>query len=202
MNPSLHYVQEVSLEDVDTFHERGVFLPLRTIYAGSEQSSDDDSESGLDARFAERLIKNLFLLEAISDEPISIVLNTIGGSIQHGLAIYDAITQCPCHVTITVRGAAHSMGAIILQAADDRVIGPSASLLLHYGIFGGQGTYTDSKRSAKHNDTLAKTLENVLLQRIAEKHEVDLAYVIGLLQHDTYLTAQEALELGLVDRIG
>jgi len=76
---------------------------------GSEDTFEE-VESGTDAKMAESLIKNLVILENINKEPITIIMNNIGGDVYHGIAIYDAIKACESRVTIKVFGSAQSMG--------------------------------------------------------------------------------------------
>src|SRR5688572_25841186 len=101
-------------DDIDKFHDYNIYIPTRTLYMGSEYT-DDTGESGVDALMASRFLKNLSILEAINQEPITIIMNNPGGDWFHGVAIYDAIKAAKSHVTIKVLGMAMSMGAVILQ---------------------------------------------------------------------------------------
>src|SRR5271166_6582243 len=112
-------------DDVDRFHDYSIHIPSRTIFMGTENLSETDfEESGVDTSMAERQIKNLHLLDSISKDEITILMNNIGGDVIHGMAIYDAIRSCQSHITIKVLGHAMSMGSIILQAADERLMLP------------------------------------------------------------------------------
>ena len=107
----------INKDEVDRFHDYSIYIPSRLIYMGSAHSDGDMNESGTDYLMAEIFIKNLIILESMSLEPITVVMNNIGGCEESGYAIYDKIKQSKCHITIKVYGSAQSMGAIILQAA-------------------------------------------------------------------------------------
>ena len=88
---------------------------------------------------AERAIKALHILDSTAptgDKPITVIMNNPGGDEYHGMAIYDAIKSCKNHVTIVVFGMAMSMGSIILQAADKRVMSANSRVMIHYGTWG------------------------------------------------------------------
>jgi len=98
--------------------------------------SDDGEESGTDSHMAERVIKNLQILENVSEsgeDPITIVMNNPGGCWFSGMAIYNAIQACKNHVTIICYGQVMSMGSIIFQAADERIMSEDCDMMIHYG---------------------------------------------------------------------
>ncbi len=188
-------------DEIDKFHDYGIYMPTRTIYMGSESTSDE-GESGCDAFMAERTVKNLHILDSISDEQIVIIMNNIGGDEYHCFAIYDAVKACKSHVVIRVVGHAMSAGSIILQAADERVMTPTSRQMIHYGTW---GTYDHSKTAQKHAAEglkIDKWMEQMYLNRIKEKNpHFKMATLQRRLDHDTYLTAQESVDIGLADRV-
>jgi len=190
-------------EAVKIFHEQGVFVPTRTIYMGSESVDADGAESGTDAKMAERVIKNLHVLENGSTDPITIVMNNLGGDEYHGAAMYDALMQSPCHIRIVVRGHAMSMGSIILQAADERVMGKASVQMVHYGTWGVNHHSKTAWKIALEGKRWDQWMEDIYFERIREKHpEYTIEALRELLDHDTYLTAEQSIALGLADRIG
>lgn len=196
--------KRVNRDDIDKFHDYGIYIPTRTIYMGSEHVSevDDFAESGCDAFMAELAVKNLHILDAMAEEPITILMNNIGGDEYHCFAIYDAIKACRSHVAIKVVGHAMSAGSIILQAADERIMLPTSRQMIHYGTW---GTYDHSKTTQKHAAEglkIDKWMEQMYLQRIKEKNpDYRLATLQRRLDHDTFLTAKESVELGLADKV-
>ncbi len=192
-------------DDLDKFFDYGINVPTRTIYIGSAEYDGDDDETGVDHCMAERSIKALHLLDMSSadgEAPIHIIMNNPGGSVIHGLAIYDAIRACKNHIDITVFGMAMSMGCIILQAADERIIAPNARLMIHYGSWGVDADNKNVERSVNEMKVWNKWLENMLLARIREVHpKFPKKKVEEMCTTDTYFSAQEAIDIGLADKV-
>ena len=194
--------KRINRDDVDKFHDYGIYIPKRTIYMGSVDVSVEHGEGGTDSSMAEFLVKNLMILEGMSDEPITIIMNNLGGDFNHGMAIYDAIKNCPNHVTIRALGYAMSMGSIILQAADLRVMGPNASQMLHYGTWAFEGHAKTGQKWAKENERLDQWMEKMYLEKIQAKvPDFTLSRLKKLLDHDTFLNARESIDYGLADQI-
>lgn len=189
-------------DDVDRFHDYGIYIPKRTIFIGSEEVSIESGESGTDSAMAESTIKNLTILEALSSEPITIIMNNIGGDEYHGLAIYDAIKACKSHVKIIVMGHAMSMGSIILQAADERIMSARSSQMIHYGEWSFDGHAKTGQKWAKEFERLDSWMEQLYLARIQERvPDFSLKRLKPMLNHDTFLSAEQSIELGLADSI-
>lgn len=180
-------------DDADRYFDYDLHLPTRTLYLGGEV------EEGM----AERFLKGMMLLESKSKEPITVIINSGGGDEYHGLAIYDAIAASPCHVTVKMYGHAMSMGSWIPQAADERLMSASATIMIHYGSWGGYEMESIHVRSMhKENERLTKAMEQEYLRRIREKHpDFPLSRLRKWLTEERYITAEEAVELGLADRI-
>jgi ATP-dependent Clp protease protease subunit len=191
--------------DLDNLHEHGIHVKSRTIFLRRQDYIDgEESDPGVDHVFATKFLKNLFFLEILSHEPITIIMSTPGGLETEGMAIFDAIKSSPCHITIVVRGEASSMGSYILQSADERCIAPNSILMMHYGSSNGYGL--DHKKTAKSwivfEEKYGKKLDEILFQKILSKHpEFKRKKFDDMLNFDTILTAEEAVELGLADKI-
>lgn len=191
----------INRDDVDKLYDYDLFLPSRTIYMGSSEVDMEGNESGTDPKMAERVIKALHILDQ-KDEPIIIIMNNPGGSFYDGMAIYDAIKACRSHVTIKVFGVAMSMGAVILQAADARIMAPNARCMIHYGYMGFEGHSKTFEKWADENKKTNSVIESVLLQKIKEtKPNFSLRDLQDLLDHDTILSAEETVKIGLADSI-
>jgi ATP-dependent Clp protease protease subunit len=194
--------KRMNRDDVDKFHEYKLYIPTRTIYMGSEDHDPEYGESGCDGAMAAQLIKNLHILESMSQEPITIIMNNTGGDEYHGFAIYDAIRECKSQVIIKVMGHAMSMGSIILQAADVRVMAPTSRQMIHYGTWGVNDHAKTTQKWAQEGLKIDKWMETMYLDRIKEKQPLyTIARLKGLLDHDTFLTAQESVDLGLADKV-
>jgi ATP-dependent Clp protease protease subunit len=195
--------KRINRDDMDRFFDFGVYPTTRTIYVGSMGTEDGINETGTDYAMAEYAIKGLHILDAASDAEITIIMNNLGGDVYHGMAIYDAIKACRSPVTIKATGYAMSMGSIILQAADKRLITPNARFMIHYGHIGMSATHTKNFiKWAKETERSDKEMEDLYLRRIHEKHP-DFARkrLQQMLNFDTILTAQETVDLGLADAI-
>ena len=195
--------KRVNKDDVDRLHDSNLHIPSRTIYIGSEHFSEDLQEAGTDSLMAERIIKNIFLLESISQDPITIIMSNPGGDWYYGMAIYDAIKLAKSHIIMKIYGMGMSMGSIILQAADERVLAPNSRIMIHYGYMGMPETHT--KIYQKWSDECKKLdawQDELFLSKIHKKHkDFKLKKLQKMLDFDTILTAKEAVELGLADKI-
>lgn len=182
---------------VTFFHDYGVHLPSRTMYLEL-----DDHEDGayVGSKAASRAIKNLYLLNQMSHDPIEILMNCSGGNDLDGMAIYEAIRASESDVVITVYGEASSMGSVILQAAHYRQMYSTGRLLLHDGASSG------GPKSIKIRD-LEKMVEEEKRRRLqmyaifAERSGKPKAYFRRKLVNDWFLTPEQALEDNLIDRV-
>ena len=118
------------LQDI---HSYGATLNSREIFLHNFFSGTEDDNPGVDYRMANSFLKSIRTLENKSSDPITIHMNSIGGSWPDGMVIYDAIAMSKCYITIIAYGQAESMSSIILQAGDERLITPNAYFMAHYG---------------------------------------------------------------------
>lgn len=191
---------KIKHDEIEKFHDYNIYAQTRTLYLGSEDYFN--GESGVDGAMAARLIKNLTILEAQSSDPITIITNNIGGDVQHGLAIYDAIKACKSKVTMKVFGNAASMGSIILQAADDRIMATNSILLIHYGQLGVSGEALTVYKHTEENKRIDRWMEELFMSKIREKNpKFTLKRLQALLKNDTFYTAAQTVELGLADKV-
>jgi len=180
-----------NLKVIEFFFESDLCLKTRTIYIGGNSCDDE-----IDARIAENAIKAMHLLNQ-DEEEITILLSCKGGDFYNGIAIYDAIKTSPCYVTIIAYGQCMSMGSIILQAGDTRVMSPNATMMIHSGFGEASGNMQEMMSLAEHN---RKTLD-MMFEIYSWKSKLSKTKLTEFLQNDTYLTAQEAVEMGLADKI-
>lgn len=194
--------KRLNRDDIDKWHDSGIYIPTRHIYIGSAHSDSEMEEGGCDYLMAERAVKNFHILESVNKEPITILFNNIGGDVNHGLAIYDAIRVCESHVTIKVFGHAMSMGSIILQAADERIMSVNASQMIHYGSLGLEKHTKTAYKIVDEFKRIDKWMEKMYLAKMKEKNpHFTLARLQRMLDHDTFLTAKQSVELGLADKV-
>lgn len=189
-------------DDIQLYFEYDIHVGARRIYLG-RPSRVQDGECDTDNTLASQLTKSLHILTDLSStEPIYIDLNNSGGEVSHGMAIWDSIHYCPCHVSITVLGQASSMGSVILQAADTRILTPHSYLLIHYGEASIHTNSISLKNHAAHEEIINTRIENIYLDKIREKKpKFTRKQLSDMLKEDTILTAEEALALGLCDQV-
>ena len=141
----------------------------------------------------------LFLQSEDAAKDISIYINSPGGSVTAGLAIYDTIQFLKCDVTTYCIGQAASMGAVLLAAGTKgkRIALPNSEILIHQPLGGTQGQATDIQIYADNILKIRKKLNGILSERTGQPIEV----VERDTERDNYMTAQEALDYGLIDKI-
>lgn len=202
---------------VSSIHDHCVNLERREIFLHSDPNytvgaGDDDGDVGIEHLFAARFIKNLKILEARSDKPITIhMISSTGGSLDYGLAIYDAMTASPCYLTVVNWSHAASMGAAILQGADERVMAPNSFLMYHKGITSSGEMSPDAAQSFLE---LTKRQDEMYLDILAQKifqskpnNKKTINQIKRQLQNemqkriDVYLSAEESVREGLADSI-
>jgi len=194
-------VSRFQRDDIEKFFDYSIDISSKTLYMGSS-SGDDEGESGVDHKMAERVIKGLHMLDRKVENGLTIIMNNPGGEWYHGMAIYDAIKACQNHVTIKVFGYAMSMGSLILQAADERVLAPHARFMIHYGSTGYAGHSKNFIKWAKEEEALNDIMEGIYLEKIKiKKPRFNKKHLRELLKFDTFLSPEEVIELNLADRI-
>jgi ATP-dependent Clp protease protease subunit len=180
-------------ESLDRFYDYDIHVESRTIYIG------DDKEDGVNPRTSEFAIKAFHILQqAAPDKEITVYLNSFGGCWFNGIAIYDAIKACPCPVTIYVVGSAMSMGSIILQAADQRIIYPNGTIMVHDGY---ETRVDDIPKTFQNWAEYSKKSQQIMYEIYAERSGRTPGFWRKKCASDLILTAREAKELGLVDSI-
>ena len=148
------------------------------------------------------LIKRLWYLEFLAPgKPILLVINSPGGSVDSGLAVWDQIQMISSPVTTLVTGLAASMGSILSLAAEPkkRFATPHARIMIHQPLIQGviQGQATDLEIQAKE---IIKT-RNAIIDLYAEATGKDKALLERTIDRDTWMSAQEAKDFGLLDGI-
>ena len=141
----------------------------------------------------------LFLEGQDPDKDISLYINSPGGSVTAGFAIYDKMQYIKCDVSTICMGMAASMGAFLLSsgAKGKRIALPNSTIMIHQPLGGAQGQATEIKIVA---DQILKTREK-LNQILAENTGKPIEQIAIDTERDNYLTAQEAMDYGLVDKV-
>lgn len=189
--------------NLDHFWEHNLQIESRTIYLGSvsyDETNGDDF--GINGETARQLIKNLIILNLLSNEPIHIILNSSGGHQEHGFAIYDAIKSSVAPVRITVMGQASSIASVILQAATERIMTPHSEMLIHYGNASLEVSSRGMTAAGDNEKRVNRKMEEIYMNRIKIKNP---KYSIKLLREkldsETILDAYDAVAMGLADKV-
>ena len=144
----------------------------------------------------------LFLESEDPDKEINLYINSPGGSVTDGLAIVDTMNYIKCPVSTTCIGLAASFGAVLLANGEKgkRYATPNAEILIHQPLIGGHGIAGQTTDIKIHADQMIKTRER-LNQILSDRTGKPIEQIIQDTERDHYMTAEEALEYGLIDEI-
>lgn len=154
----------------------------------------------IDDAVANTVVAQLIYLEAQDpSKDISLYINSPGGSVSAGLAIYDTMNYVKCDVSTICIGMAASMGAFLLSSGQKgkRYALPNSEIMIHQPLGGAQGQASDIKIAAEHILKTKQKLNSILAQNSGKP----LAQIERDTDRDNYLSAQEALEYGLIDKV-
>ena len=149
---------------------------------------------------ASLVVAQMLVLEAQDpDKDISFYINSPGGSVSAGMAIYDTMNFIKCDVSTICIGMAASMGAFLLSAGTKgkRFALPHSQIMIHQPLGGAKGQATDIEIQAKQILRIKATLNEILAANTGKPLET----IEKDTDRDNYLTAQEALDYGLIDKI-
>ena len=154
----------------------------------------------IDDALANTVVAQMIYLEAKdSTKDISLYINSPGGSVTAGFAIYDTMNYIKCDVSTICIGMAASMGAFLLSsgAKGKRFVLPNSEVMIHQPLGGARGQATEIQIVANHILKTKEKLTKILAKNSGQPYEKVLADC----ERDNYMSAEEALEYGLVDKI-
>ena len=149
---------------------------------------------------ASLIVAQLLYLEAQDpDKDIQFYINSPGGSVTAGMAIYDTMQYVKCDVSTICVGMAASMGAFLLSAGTKgkRIALPNAEIMIHQPSAGTQGQITDMAIHMKRLETIKARMNRIL----AEKTGKSVEEVTAACERDNFMTSEEAKEFGIIDRV-
>lgn len=157
-------------------------------------------DSKITSAIATKICSELRCLARDSEDDIILYINSPGGSVSDGMAIYDTMQAIPCEVSTICIGMAASMAAILLMGGTKgkRYALPNAEVMIHQPLGGTRGQAEDIRIHAEHILRTRDILNKIISERTGQpldKVEVDT-------ERDNYMTAKEALAYGLVDHVG
>ena len=165
-------------------------LKERIVFLGEEVNSTS----------ASIVVAQLLFLEAEDpNKDIHMYINSPGGEISSGMAIYDTMNYIKCDVSTICIGMAASMGAFLLAggAKGKRMALPNAEIMIHQPLGGTQGQATEIEIAAKHILKTKEKLNRMLAENTGKPYE----QVVQDTERDNWMSAQEALDYGLIDSI-
>ena len=141
----------------------------------------------------------LFLESEDSNKDINLYINSPGGSVTAGMAIYDTMNYIKCDVSTICVGMAASMGAFLLSggAKGKRFALPNAEIMIHQPLGGTQGQATDMEIDVKHMLRIKENLISIMAENAGKDYET----VYADCERNNWMTAKEALEYGLIDSV-
>ena len=183
---SVRGIQAIPIEDA--------FLRDRKIFLVGDVTDESCNE----------LIKQLMFMEsADTDRPITLYINSPGGSVVSGLAVYDTIRLMKSPVVAVVTGVAASMGSIILLACEkeNRLMLPSSKIMIHDCSWGKRDMGGKKPLEIQEELNQLKSVNERLVAIIAERTGKTVEEISGITQNDAYFSAEEAVEFGLASGI-
>lgn len=165
-------------------------LKERIIFLGEEVN---------DATASLVVAQMLFLEAEDPDKDIHLYINSPGGSVTAGMAIYDTMQYLKCDVSTMCIGMAASMGAFLLAGGTKgkRLALPNAEIMIHQPLGGAQGQATEIEIAARHIQRTKEKLNRILAQNTGKSYEEIAADT----DRDNWKTAEEAMAYGLIDRV-
>ena len=149
---------------------------------------------------ASLIVAQLLYLEAQDpDKDIQFYINSPGGSVTAGMAIYDTMKYIKCDVSTICVGMAASMGAFLLSAGTKgkRMALPNAEIMIHQPSAGTQGQITDMAIHMKRLETIKARMNRILAENTGNSVEL----VTEACERDNFMTSEEALRFGLIDQV-
>lgn len=149
---------------------------------------------------ASLVVAQLLFLEAQDpDKDINLYINSPGGSVSAGFAIYDTMNFIKCDVATTCIGMAASMGAFLLSsgAKGKRIALPNSVIMIHQPLGGMQGQASDIKIHADHIIKTRENLNSILAANTGRSYEE----IAAATDRDNFLSAEQAAEFGLIDKV-
>src|ERR671933_1935376 len=190
MSPLIPMVIEQTSRGERSFDIYSRLLNERIVFVGTP----------IDDQIANLVVAQLIHLEAEDpDKDVVMYINSPGGQVYSGLAIYDTMQYVKCDVQTICVGIAMSMGAVLLAGGTKgkRMALPNAKILIHQVSGGFQGQATDIEIQARETISLKRRLEEILSEHTGRPTE----QISKDMERDYFMTSQEALDYGIIDNV-
>jgi len=195
---------------IEEVHGHQINIGSREIYLHSYFELEDDP--GVEYRMAAKFVKNLHILDSSGSKNILVHMHTEGGVWADGMAIFNSIRFCGSSVTILAYAQASSMGGVILQAADKRVLMPDCELMIHHGSITVDENTVAAKSHIDQNERFCGRMLQVFGERAVNgkyfrERKYSLRRTMNFIDAkirqagDWFLTADEAVYYGFADGV-
>lgn len=153
----------------------------------------------IDDNLANSVVAQLLYLDSVNHDTISLYINSPGGSITAGMAIYDTMNYVKSRVSTICIGMSASMAAFLLSCGQKglRYALPNSEVMIHQPLGGAQGQATEIKIAAEHILKLKEKINKILSKNTGQ----DLEKIQNDTERDYFLSADEALDYGLIDKV-
>jgi len=172
---------------IDTTLDKGVDIKNRIIFI--DRTIDYDE--------AEEMIRAISVLTQLSDDPITLVINSPGGDVYSGFAIYDMLVESGCKIITKGYGLIASMASILFLAGDVRIMGPHSRYMVHSIQAWIDGSTRDIKIEAKEIEKLEDMMANIYSARTKKKDKK----FWKKFERNTYFSAEMCKQLGITHKI-
>ena len=136
-------------------------------------------------------------LERIDGNDVTVKINSNGGSVTEGFAIYDLLASSEKNITVEIIGMCASIATVIAFAGKNRIMSPNAQFMIHNPWTGGNGEAKDLEKQAAR----LRGIEGRLSQFYADRTNSDIAIIKGMMENETFITPEQALEMGFITEI-
>lgn len=195
---------------ISEIHDYQINPASREIYMHSHLDADEDP--GVEYRMAVTFVKNLHMLDFKGSGNILVHMHTNGGDWSDGMAIFNAVRFSRCPVTMLAYAQASSMGGVVLQAADKRVLMPDCELMVHHGSVTVDENTVAAKSAIDQNERFCRRMLQIFGERAVngqyfKERKYTLRRTMNFIDAkirqvgDWFLTAEEAVYYGFADGI-
>lgn len=195
---------------ISEIHDYQINLASREIYLHSHLDAEDDP--GVEYKMAVTFVKNLHMLDAQGQGNVLVHMHTDGGVWSDGMAIFNSVRFARSPVTMLAYAQASSMGGVVLQAADKRVLMPDCELMVHHGSITVDENTVAAKSAIDQNERFCKRMLQVFGERAVhapyfKERKYTLRRTMNFIDSkirqlgDWFLTAEEAVYYGFADGI-
>jgi len=188
--------------DIEDLYSKNIDIERRTIFFSPWQGIENHSNWEVSDASIQNIIKGLYLLDNGGKDDITIIWNSHGGEWAAGMALYDYIQEIKNNVIMKCYGRVRSMGTIILQACNKRMLSPNCQFMIHYGASKEEDESRNVIANVKEEERTNEVMEQIYLKKIKEKHpEMTLEVFRKNMAYNQWFTSNDAILLGLADEI-